>query len=392
MRELAQRIGEISTSATVHMADTAAMLCRDGVHVIDLSAGRAYETTPRYITEAASKAMLNGDTHQTMAMGTLEYRQACAIKLRRENGIDADPEKEIIATMGVKQGLALSVMATVDPGDEVIVEDPCFVSYQALIALAGAKPVAVPLRAQNKFRWIRKELEEHITERTRVLLFNSPHNPTGTVHTEEDLDMVAAVAQEHDLFVITDEVYERAIWGGRRHICSASRPMIRERTMTGMGLTKTFSMGGWRIGFVFAPAHIISAMVKLQQHLITCAVSFVQAGAAIASGEGPHPEVIEMCCDWEARCSFMSSELSSIPGVTCHKPEGGFYTWPNISGTGYSSLELADKLLLEEHLAVVPGSAFGPSREGYLRVTCVKSWKDLKDGIRRIRKRLTKAR
>ncbi len=389
MRETAGRIAEMPTSATVHIADTAAQLRRNGVHVIDFSAGRAYEPTPSYITEAASQALLQGDTHQTMAKGTPEYRQACASKLQRENHLEADPESEIIATMGVKQGLTLSLMAIVNPGDEVIIEDPCFVSYQPLIMLCGGVPVAVPLRPENHFRWTREELGKAVSPRTRVILFNSPQNPTGTVHTEKDLLMIAEAAQKHDLFVITDEVYERVTWGGRKHICFASLPGMRERTLTVMGLTKTFAMGGWRIGFVFGPPYIIAAMVKPQQHLITCPGSFVQAGAAKAFGEPPRPEVVELWRDWEKRCSFASSELASIPKVTCHMPEGSFYAWPNVSGIGRSSQELAEKLLLEEHVAVVPGSAFGSSGEGYLRVTCVKSWEDLRDGLQRIRRGLS---
>ena len=384
MTRLAQRVSDIPSSATVRIADVAASLRRQGVPVVDLSAGRAAEHTPPYIVEAAVEALRGGQTHQTMSIGTPEYRQACAVKLGRENDIDADPDREIIATMGVKQGLTLALMATVGPGDEVIVEDPCFVSYQPLIRMCGGVPVSVPLRAENGFRWRREDLESRITPRTRAILFNSPHNPTGTVHVVADLDLIADVARRHDLVILSDEVYERVTWNGRRHVSIASRPDARNRTVTVMGLTKTFSMGGWRIGFVHAEPDLIGTMASLQQHLITCASSIAQAGATAAFGEPPRPEVLALWREWEQRCLFVAAELRSVPGVTCHDPEGGYYAWPNVRGTGWDDTELAEALLQQHHVAVVPGSAFGASGHGYLRLTCVRSWPDLKEAMARI--------
>jgi aspartate/methionine/tyrosine aminotransferase len=384
MMPVSKRITDIPSSATVGIADKAAQLRRQGADVVDFSAGRAFEKTPEYIIQTAIDALNQGHTHQTMSMGTPEFRVACADKLSRENSIAADPETEIIATSGVKQGMTLSFMAVIDPGDEVIIEDPCFVSYLPLITLSGGRPVPVPIRAENRFRWTEEQLEGHVTERTKAILLNSPHNPTGTVHTREDLEAVRNVALKHDLYVITDEVYERVTWEGRRHICIASLPDMRERTLTIMGLTKTFAMGGWRIGFVFASAHIMPSIVKLQQHLLTCANAFVQAGAAAAYREPPRPEVFELWKSWEDRCTYMTEHLNDIPNFSCTKPEGGFYGWLDISKTGYSSAALAEKLLTEQHVAVVPGSAFGANGEGYLRITCVKSMEDLKEGLRRM--------
>jgi aspartate aminotransferase len=385
MTRLARRLGEIPSSATVGLADKASTLRRQGIPVVDLSAGRAAEPTPPYIVEAAVAAVRSGATHQTMAVGTPEFRRACADKLGRENGIDADPEREIIATMGVKQGLTLALMATIDPGDEVLVEDPCFVSYQALIRLCGGVPVAAPLRAEHGFRWRSEDLEGRLSGRTRAILLNSPHNPTGTVHSEADLDVVAAVARARDLHVITDEVYERVTWSGRRHVSMASRQDMRDRTITVMGLTKTFAMGGWRIGFVHADQPVAAAMASLQGHLVTCANSFVQAGAAQAFGEPPRPEVVAMWVDWERRCRFVATELRALPGVRCPEPEGGYYAWANIHESGWDDVALADVLLRKYHVAVVPGSAFGAGGCGYLRITCVRSWVDLREALTRIR-------
>jgi len=387
---LSKRVLENPPSATVLIADIAAGMRRQGIDIIDFSAGRAAEHSPDYVNQEAAQALLSGDTHQTMAQGKPEYREACARKLARENGIVADPEKSIIATLGCKQGLTLALMAVVDPGDEVIVEDPCFVSYQPTIRFYGGIPVPVPLRRENHFRWQRDELEAAITDRTKAILFCSPHNPTGTVHTEADLDLISEIASKHDLTVISDEIYERVTWGDRRHICIATRPHMKERSITMMGLTKTFSMGGWRIGFIYAPESIISGMVTLQQHLMTCAGSFTQTGAAKALSEEPPSEIKELWKDWERRCQFVVSELNRIPNISCDHPEGGFYAWIDITGTGETSEQLTERLLREYHIALVPGPAFGATGEGYLRMTCVRSWDDLREGLLRFKQALPK--
>jgi len=387
---LSKRVLENPPSATVLIADIAAGMRRQGIDIIDFSAGRAAEHSADYVNQEAAQALLSGDTHQTMAQGKPEYREACARKLARENGIVADPEKSIIATLGCKQGLTLALMAVVDPGDEVIVEDPCFVSYQPTIRFCGGIPVPVPLRRENHFRWQRDELEAAITDRTKAILFCSPHNPTGTVHTEADLDLISEIASKHDLTVISDEIYERVTWGDRRHICIATRPHMKERSITMMGLTKTFSMGGWRIGFIYAPESIISGMVTLQQHLMTCAGSFTQTGAAKALSEEPPSEIKELWKDWERRCQFVVSELNRIPNISCDHPEGGFYAWIDITGTGETSEQLTERLLREYHIALVPGPAFGATGEGYLRMTCVRSWDDLREGLLRFKQALPK--
>lgn len=390
MNTLSKRVLENPPSATVLIADIAAGMRRQGIDIIDFSAGRAAEHSPYYVNQEAAQALLSGDTHQTMAQGKPEYREACARKLARENGIVADPEKSIIATLGCKQGLTLALMAVVDPGDEVIVEDPCFVSYQPAIRFCGGIPVPVPLRRENHFRWQREELEAAITDRTKAILFCSPHNPTGTVHTEADLDLISEIASKHDLTVISDEIYERVTWGDRRHICIATRPHMKERSITLMGLTKTFSMGGWRIGFIYAPESIISGMVTLQQHLMTCAGSFTQTGATKALSEEPPSEIKELWKDWERRCQFVVSELNRIPNISCDSPEGGFYAWIDITGTEETSEQLAERLLREYHIALVPGPAFGATGEGYLRMTCVRSWDDLREGLLRFKQALPK--
>jgi aspartate/methionine/tyrosine aminotransferase len=385
MRRPSQRVIDTPVSGTIGIADRVATLRRQGVQVLDFSAGRAAEHTPDYICRAAADALLSGDTHQTMAQGKPEFRQMCARKLERENGITADPDKNIIATFGCKHGLNLALMATLNPGDEVIVEDPCFVSYRPAIRFWGGVPIDVSLKPENNFRWKRTDLEAALTERTKAILLCSPHNPTGTVHTDEDLETIAELARERDLLVLSDEIYERVAWGGRRHISIATLPGMTERSITIMGFTKTFSMGGWRIGFTYAPEHLLAAMVRIQQHLITSAGSFVQTGAAVAVAEEAPPAVQELWCDWENRCEYAVSELNRISTISCPMPEGGFYAWMDIRATGTKSAVLAEKLLQEHHIAFVPGTAFGPNGEGYLRMTCVRSWEDLRVGLARLR-------
>ncbi len=382
----ARRLLGIPPSATVRIVDMVANMRRQGVEIVDFSAGRASESSPDYVNRAAAQALIGGDTHQTMAQGTPEFREACAKKLKQDNGIEADPEKNIMATLGCKNGLILALMAILDMGDEVIIEDPCFVSYRAAIDMSGGTPLAVPLRSQNRFRWGKADLEAAITKSTKAILFSSPQNPTGTVHTAKDLDVITEMAAKYNLWVISDEIYERLTFNGRRHTCIATLSGMNERSITLMGFTKTFSMGGWRIGFVFAPEPIIKAMVTFQQHLMTCAGSFTQAGAAVALSEEYPSEVTDMWGDWEKRCQFAVSELQTIPNISCDFPEGGFYAWIDISKTGENSIVLAERLLNDHRVALVPGSAFGSTGESYLRMTCVRSWEELQEGLSRLRK------
>jgi aspartate/methionine/tyrosine aminotransferase len=390
MPNISDRVMNSVQSSTVGIADKVTRMREKGEEVFDFSAARAFEPTPGYLIDAAVNAMRSGDTHQTMAKGTSEYRQAIAVKLKRENNIIADPEKEIIATMGVKQGLTISFLALLNPGDEVIVEDPCFPSYKQLIHYLGGKPVPVPLRAKNNFRWDKDELESFITPKTKAILLNSPQNPTGTVHNPSDLELIASVATRHDLVVVSDEVYERIPWGGRKHTNICNIGGMKERSITLTSLTKSFSMGGWRIGYIYAPEHFISSLNKLQQHLITSCNSFVQAAAALAFREPPREEVLQFWRDWEEKTKYVANELNSIPGISCPMPEGAFFVWADISKLGISSMEFVERLLDEERVALVHGSSFGDSGEGYFRMTCSKTWDDNRAGLERIKKFVNK--
>ena len=380
-----RRISEVPESSTVAIADLAARMRRDGYEVVDMSAGRAAEHTPDIIVDAASKAMQEGRTHQVEARGLPEYLDACASKLARENIVDVDPVQNVIATLGCKQGLVMSLLSTIDPGDEVIVENPCFVSYGPTITLLGGVPVPVAADADARFCWTEEQLERAVTEKTRAILFCSPHNPAGTVHTRSDLQVIADVANRHDLTVIADEIYEAVAWGEHRHLPIYTLPGMQSRTIGLMGMTKTYSMGGWRIGYAYASAERIEAMTKVQQHLMTCASSFGQVAAARAL----QPEVIEsmapLWLDWERRCQFVTGALNELSALSVSMPEGGFYAWADVSGTGLSSGEFCERLVTEQMVAAVPGGSFGDASDKYVRFTCVRSWDELEKGLLRIR-------
>jgi aspartate/methionine/tyrosine aminotransferase len=332
-----RRVSEIPESSTVAIADLAARMRREGHKVVDFSAGRAAEHSPDLACEAAIEAMRSGQTHQTEARGRPEYLQACSEKLQRCNGLTLDPGSNIIATLGCKQGLVLSLLASIDAGDEVIIEDPCFVSYAPTIRLLGGVPVIVPLM------------------------------PAGVVHTRDDLDVISNIAVQHDLTVIADEIYEAVTWNGRSHIPMFGLPGMESRTIGLMGMTKSYSMGGWRIGYAYAAPNYIAAMTKLQQHLMTCAGSFTQLGAARALAEDVTDAMRPLWTDWEARCRYVTEELNGHPLFSVTMPEGGFYAWVDISKSGLSSQDFSARLVKERQVATVPGGSFGPASDNHVR-------------------------
>jgi len=382
---ISTRAANLPQSATIRIADLASARRARGETVIDLSAGRASEATDPEICEEAIAALRDGDTHQTPARGTPAFLAAIADKLARENGLTRNPDTELIATMGCKNGLTLALLSLLDPGDEVIVEDPCFVSYQPTIALCGGVAVSIPTRPTDGWLWRAEDLEAAITPRTKAILYCSPGNPTGVVHTDRDLDVLAAAAVRHNLVVIADEIYEAVTWDGRRHKPIALHSDMADRTIGLMGMTKSYSMGGWRIGYAYAPAPICERMVMVQQHLMTCASSIAQRAGAVALSEPVTRRLsTTVWRDWEARVTFLSDALNAIPELSCTRPKAGFYAWTDISGTGLDSEAFALRLLEEERITVVPGGAFGASTDSYVRATCVKSWDDISEAAKRI--------
>ncbi len=381
---ISRRSSRIPESSTVAIADLAARMRRDGHEVVDFSAGRAAEHSPDVVCETAIAAMRQGRTHQTEARGLPEYLEAVADKLERVNNIELDARENVIATLGCKQGLVLSLLSVIDAGDEVIIEDPCFVSYAPTIELFGAVPVIVATDSSSRYCWSEAALEAAVTEKTRAILFCSPHNPAGTVHTRDDLQAISRVALRHELTVIADEIYEAVAWGGRKHCPIYTMPGMAERTIGLMGMTKTYSMGGWRIGYAYAAPRYIESMTKMQQHLMTCASSFGQIAAAKALQADVIEQMLPLWQDWEARCEYVSHNLDAHEMLNVAMPEGGFYAWVDIGRTGLKSQEFCTRLVQEKHVATVPGISFGPGCDAYIRITCVRSWDELRNGVQRI--------
>ena len=358
---------------------------------ISFAVGQPDFDTPRHIVEAGQRALDEGYTRYTPSLGMLELREAIARKVWRDNKIKANPQTEIIVTVGAMQGLLLALMTALDPGDEVMVSDPGYTNYEHLIRVATGVPVRVPAREENEFKLSPDDVEQAITERTRALIINSPANPTGTVMLRSDLEQMAEIAQRHNLIVISDEAYEKLIYGGLEHVSIASFPGIKERTVSVYTLSKTYAMTGWRIGFVVGADHLIDPMQRMQAGMVSCVASFVQKAAVMAL-DGPQNCVDEMVAKYDVRRKFIVKALNEIEGLSCLEPKGAFYAFPNISALGRSSSKVAMSLLETSKVVCVPGTAFGPRGEGYLRISYASSLQDLEEGVRRIKEGVKKLR
>jgi aspartate aminotransferase len=381
----AQRVVNLAGSATVSVMDKARRLRAEGRSVVDLSGGDPDFATAPNVTEAAIRSLNNGFTHYTPSRGIPELLKAIAKKLANENGASYDPAKEIIVMPGAKQALFVAAQALLDPGDEMILFTPAWVSYEPCASLAGATTVYVPMKLDTTAAQLRSGLEAAITSRTKLVILNTPNNPTGQVWNRGQLQVLADAAQAHDFIVLSDEIYEKLIYDGREHVSIASFPGMLERTLILNGLSKSHAMTGWRLGYITGPEPLITEMLKIHQHSSTCASSFVQE-AAVAALNGPQDYTDSMIVRYKARRDRLAADLNTIPGIHCDVPEGAFYAFPNIAGTGLSSMEFTSRLLDAEAVAVTPGDAFGPGGEGYVRLSYANSDEMLQEGARRIKR------
>jgi aspartate aminotransferase len=380
---VASRCATVSESATVALSDRVKALRAQGIAVIDMGAGDTDFDTPGHVTAAAADALRAGFTHYTASRGVAELRAAISEKLLRDNGITADPATGIMVTPSAKHALFTAMMAILDPGDELLVPSPAWGSYDSMARLAGAVPVFAELSPENDFAITRADLERHVTSRTKALVLNTPNNPTGRVLTEPEADAVAAVAVEHDLLIITDEIYEGIVFGGR-NISMASRPDCADRTVTTNGFSKSYAMTGWRLGYAAGPADIVSAMLAIHQHTVACAGSFVQSGG-LAALTGPQDALRAMREEYEARARLIVDGLNALPGIVCRPPAGAFFVFPDIRGTGFADdLAFAERLLAEAEVVVTPGSAFGPGGEGHVRMNLSVSQDVIKELLLRL--------
>jgi aminotransferase len=350
--------------------------------VISLGIGEPDFVTPWRIREAAIFALEKGKTGYTSNLGLPRLRESIAAYLSRRYHINYDAKQEVLVTVGVSEALDLALRAIVNPGDEIIFHEPSYVSYSPSIILAGGKPVSVATRAENNFSLLAADLESKITSRTKALVLSFPTNPTGGVLSLEELRPIADVCRQHDLIVLSDEIYCELTYDGVEHVSLASLPGMRERTVLLSGCSKSFAMTGFRLGYACAPAPIIEAMMKIHQYAIMCA-SIISQEAAIEALDHCSREVEEMRNDYQRRRNFVVSRLNEI-GLPCHSPKGTFYVFPDIRPTKRTSLEFCLGLLKEMRVAVVPGSAFGESGEGFARCCFATSLVKLQEAMNRI--------
>lgn len=390
-KRLSTRLKSIKPSATVALNEKAAQLAREGKKVIALAAGEPDFDPPAAVLRATRKALSDGFTHYTSSLGILELRKAIAEKLAKDNGLTYDPATEILVTPGAKQGIVYACLAFLDDGDEVLSPEPAWVSYPEITTLAGAKYVAVPTAPEKNFLITRDALEAKVTAKTRMILINSPCNPTGRVLTREELEAVADCARTHDLFVLSDEIYEKLVYGEHKHVSIASLPGMRERTFTLNGFSKIYAMTGYRLGYVAAPSAVIRELNKLQQHSATCPTAFAQAGAAVPP-DSVKSTVARMIRRFAKRRKLVTEGFANIPGLVARPPEGTFYLWLDCRGITMDSRSLSHRLLEEANVALTPGVAFGACGEGFLRLSFAMDEDTLTEACARVRKALTSAR
>ncbi|MGQ9467237.1 MAG: pyridoxal phosphate-dependent aminotransferase [Anaerolineae bacterium] len=376
---VSERVASVPPSGIRRFFDIAATM----EDVISLGIGEPDFTTPEPILRAGIESLQRGETHYTSNSGLMELRRAIAEHLDRLYGQTYNPASEILITVGVSEALYLACAATLDPGDEVIIPEPCFVSYAPEVTFAGGVPVMVPTSAENGWQVTAEAIEAAITPKTKALLLGYPNNPTGAVMTRERLNEIAAVVKRHNLLVISDELYDRLVYD-TQHVCFPSLPGMYSRTILLMGFSKAYAMTGWRIGWAAGPAEIMEMMRRVHQYTIMCAPTPSQYAALVAIKEG-EPFVEEMRQEYDRRRRLIVSGLNEI-GLTCAEPKGAFYAFPSIAVTGMDENTFAEKLLQEERVAVVPGSAFGPSGRGYVRCSYATAYEKIEEALERMRR------
>lgn len=379
---IASRMNRMAPSGIRKVNEKALAMERNGEKVIHFEIGRPDFDTPEYIKKAAVESLNAGNVFYTSNFGTMELRQAIADKLKRENGIDYKAT-EILVTAGLSEAV-FAVLATIlEEGDELLVPDPVWLNYSNVPNLLNAVPVTYELKEENGYQLDLDEIKSKITSKTRAIVIVTPNNPTGGVLSQATLEGLAKIVIENDLLVISDEVYERLIYDGEKHISIASLPGMKERTFTMNGMSKAYSMTGWRLGYVAAPEEYIAVINKFHQHNTTCAVSFGQAAAVVAlRDEGE--EVNEMVKEYQRRRDYAVKAINEIDGLSCLKPKGAFYIFINCKALGKKSAELADYLLEHAKIALVPGDVFGPGGEGYLRMSFANSYENIVEGCKRL--------
>jgi aspartate/methionine/tyrosine aminotransferase len=377
----ADRMGNIGQETAFEVLVRARALEATGRSVIHLEIGEPDFDTPGHIVAAAQQALEEGLTHYGPGAGLPELRRAVAAYLKRWRSVDIDPSRVVI-TPGAKPIMFFAIMALINPGDEVIYPDPGFPIYESMARFVGGKAVPMPLREERRFRFDPDEFRQLVTDRTKLIIINSPHNPTGSVLTRSDLDVIADVARERDIPVLSDEIYARILYTGK-HESIATLDGMLDRTILLDGWSKTWAMTGWRLGFGVFPSELVPHVERLISNSVSCTSTFAQQ-AAIAALDGPQDAVDRMLEEFRARRALIVDGLNQLPGVRCLAPDGAFYAFPNIAGTGLSSRELADRLLNEAGVACLSGAAFGQQGEGFVRFSYANSQENIQIALERM--------
>jgi aspartate aminotransferase len=381
---IAQRMQRLGTETAFLVLAKAKALEAQGKHVVHLEIGEPDFDTPANIKTAGKKAIDAGFTHYGPAPGLAELRSAVARHMHERIGVSYSPN-QVVITPGGKPVMFYTILACVDEGDEVIYPNPGFPIYESVINFLGGKAVPLALREEKQFRFDIDELQRLISPRTRMLIINSPQNPTGGILTIDDLREIAALAVKHDLIVLSDEIYSRIVYDGFRHISIATMPGMLDRTVILDGFSKTYAMTGWRLGFGLMPEELARIIAQLQINSTSCTASFTQV-AGVEALTGRQEEVDRMVAEFKRRRDVIVEGLNFIPGFRCHKPLGAFYVFPSIAGTGKSSKFLADYLLDEAGVACLSGTAFGSLGEGYLRFSYANSVENIMIALDRVKK------
>ncbi|SDO10012.1 aminotransferase [Alkalicoccus daliensis] len=374
---LSQAVERIKPSGIRRFFDLASSMD----NIISLGVGEPDYTTPWNVREASIHSLERGMTSYTANAGLIELREAIASYMSSRFGVTYDPGDEVIVTVGASEGIDIALRSVVDPGDEVLVVEPCFVSYAPLVSLAGGKAVSVPTKMENDFQVHVDDIKERITPNTRAIMISFPNNPTGAVMGKEELEAFAQVVIEHDLVVLSDEIYAELSYD-KDHVSTPSIEGMWERTILISGFSKSFAMTGWRVGYVCAPAAYAKSMLKIHQYAMMCASTMAQY-AALEAMENGQVEMGEMIASYRQRRNYFVKSLREA-GLSCHTPGGAFYAFPSIRETGLSSEEFAEKLLIEQRVAVVPGHVFGEGGEGHIRCSYAASMSQLEEAVERI--------
>lgn len=382
MIQLADRTWTIEPSVTLALSARAKALRAAGVDVCDFTVGEPDFNTPAHIREAAKRALDEGKTKYAPAGGVLKLQELIAAKLRTENALPYSANQIIVSTGG-KQAILNVLLTILSRNDEALIPTPYWVSYPEIVKLARAKPVLLPTTEATGFKITPEQLEAAMTPRTKVLILNSPSNPTGAIYSRAELAALAEVLVRHQVAVLSDEIYEKLLYDGMEHVSIGSLgEAIFDLTLVCNGFSKAYAATGWRLGYAAGPEHVIKAAIDIQSHTTSGATTFAQYGA-IAALEGPQDEVEAMRSEFERRRDVLFAGMSALPGLACTKPGGAFYLFPNISATGLSSMDFSQRLLEEFHVAIVPGSAFGA--DGNVRFSYATSMATIEKGLERLR-------